>query len=82
MSLLSMMMESASAPQAPIPTIPESPEVIADPTIDFSEKQKELANKVRADYKDDQSRKRTRSSTILTSPLLDEELGNKSLLSE
>ena len=77
-----MMMESASAPQAPIPTIPESPEVIADPTIDFSEKQKELANKVRADYKDDQSRKRTRSSTILTSPLLDEELGNKSLLSE
>jgi len=81
MGLFQQMMANQSAQMAP-PAIPDAPEVTADPVIDWTEKQKELANKVRADYEDDASRKRGRASTILTSPLLDEQLDRtESLLS-
>jgi len=73
MNMFSQMMASQSA-QAPLPTIPEAPEIVKDPEIDFSERTKELAEQVRADYQDEQTRKRGRADTILTSPLLDDEL--------
>lgn len=74
MQMLGMMMQGMAAPQAPIPEIPEAPEVEEDPVIDWRDKQAELAKKVAVDYEDDQNRKRNRTDTILTSPLLDEEL--------
>ena len=73
MNMFSQMMANQSA-QAPLPTIPDAPEIEKDPEIDFGERTKELANQVRADYEDEQAKKRGRASTILTSPLLDEEL--------
>jgi len=74
MQMMQMMM-SAPAFQAPeLPDIPEAPAVEAEERVDWKERTQQLASKVKADYTDEQSRKRGRSSTLLTSPLLDEDL--------
>lgn len=66
------MMSSMSMPETP--TIPDSPEVETEEPIDWTERNKQLAAKAKADYQDDERRKKGRNDTILTSPLLDEEL--------
>ena len=81
MGMFQQMM--AGMPQMAPPEIPDAPPVEADPVIDWTEQQAELAKQVRSDYEDETSRKRGRADTILTSPLLDEELGkDASLLTE
>jgi len=72
MQMFSSMM--GSMPQAAVPTIPDAPEVVADPVVDWGERQTALADQARADFEDDTADKRGRASTILTSPFLDEEL--------
>jgi len=81
MQMMGMMMQQGGmfAPP-PVPSIPAAPAVTKDPAVDWTEKNKELANKVRADYQTSQSKKRGRTDTILTSPLLDEELGKSTSL--
>jgi len=76
----SMMSGMGGQEPPPPPQIPDAPEVIADEKIDFSERQTELANQARADYEDDQEDRKGRTDTILTSPLLDEELETKGSL--
>lgn len=41
--------------------------------IDWTEQQAQLASKMKADYNIDQTRRKSRQDTVLTSPLLDEE---------
>lgn len=75
-SLLQMMQIMMSqvgqgAPQPP--ALPDLPEVSRDVEVDWDERRERLANKARADYKNDQRRKKGRSSTIITSPLIENE---------
>lgn len=65
------MMHQAQAPQ--LPPMPQIPEIAREPVIDWTEKQAQLAAKAKADYNIDQTRRKGRSDTILTSPLLDED---------
>ena len=67
--MMSMQMQTPQLP--PIPDI-QVPEVERDPEIDWTEKQEQLASRMRADYALEADRK-GRMETILTSPLLDEE---------
>lgn len=76
-AMMSGMMSSMSQVMSQMnndPIIP--PTVYRAPEVDWSEQQEQLAAKVRADYNVEEARRRTRSDTILTSPLLDEEDAN------
>lgn len=58
--------------QTPIaPEITPAPSVYREADVDWKKKQTQLAGKARADFKTDQRRKKGRTSTIATSPLLD-----------
>lgn len=80
MGMMGGMMESYSQQ---ISTMQESmlsqmenmgtPEVVAPPPIDWTEKQQQLAAKVKADYSLDQTRRKGIADSIHTSPLLDDE---------
>lgn len=67
MSSLSQMIAGQQAQQQQTPM----PSVVRAPDVDWGEKQKEIAQKMKADYTLDQARRKGRSDTILTSPLLD-----------
>jgi cell envelope opacity-associated protein A len=69
MSMMGMMMQNM--PQAP--AIPELPQINREPVIDWSERHDQLLAKTKADYDNELASKKGRSSTILTSPMLDEE---------
>jgi hypothetical protein len=85
--MMAMMMSSLEAmgsmhqPQLPDPNmaqqiqVPEVyiPEVYREPSIDWTEKQNQLAAKAKADYNLDQTRQKGRADTVLTSPILDED---------
>lgn len=75
LEMMNMMMGMmGSMQQAPIPPqIPQTPTIYRGPEIDWTEKNQQLAAKARADFKSDSAKKKGRKSTILTSPLLDEE---------
>ena len=49
------------------------PDIYRDPVIDWSEKQEQLRQKASAEYSLDQVRRKGRTDTVLTSPLLDDE---------
>lgn len=69
------MMSAASAP-GPAPAMPEAiapPPIEKAPKIDWRAKQESLKAKSRADYKSETSKKKGRTQTIHTSPLLDSE---------
>lgn len=51
----------------------EAPEVIANPEVDWTEKNAELQAKMAADYDGTVAQQVNGASTVLTSPLLDEE---------
>jgi len=83
MQMMQQMMSAGAFNPPPMPEVPLPPEVERERVQDWGERTKELANKMRADFNIDQSRRRGRSSTILTSPLLDEESeANKSIIAE
>ena len=72
--LLVMMAQMGDAmAQMATPKIPDTPSIIRDPETDRTEKSKELAAKAKADYTADAAKKKGRSGTILTSPLLDDD---------
>jgi len=79
-AMMAMFAQMMSMQSSQPPILPEEPDVIEDPVIDWKDKLEELGRKTAADYKDDQSKKHGRADTIATSPLLDEELGEDSLL--
>lgn len=63
---------------------PTMPETLTEPVlertadIDWTEKQSQLNQKMKADYNVDEARRKGRGDTVLTSPLLDEEEANVS----
>lgn len=67
-----LMMTSMAAPP-PTPELPPTPQVYKAPEIDWTEKNKQLAAKAKAEFGVDKARRKGRSDTILTSPLLDDE---------
>jgi hypothetical protein len=72
MSMNSMaMMEQVQQPQ--LPPMPQIPEIAREPVIDWTEKQDQLAAKAAADYNLSETRRKARTDTVLTSPLLEEE---------
>ncbi len=74
MQMMAMMMSSMGQTQAPeIPTIESTPPVYDVEVVDWSDKQKELEDKMRADYVDEQSDRVGVEDTNYVSPLLDEE---------
>lgn len=68
MNQQAMMADASSQYQ-----LPDTPEPYTSPDIDWAEKNKELSNKAKADFEDSTAKKKGRSSTILTSPLADDE---------
>lgn len=91
MAMLGPMMESMMTTQGSMMNMVQSwspeitmPEPVTDSfsNIDWAEKQRELNQKVKADYNMTADKKKTRHATILTSPTLDDEdaLTTKSLL--
>ena len=77
MAMMQMMMQSMGhmAGPPPVPELPEAPEVEEEREVDWADRQEQLRAKVKADYAADERRKKGTGDTILTSPLLDEELG-------
>lgn len=71
-----MLTISQSLATPAVPVIPPIPSVYRDPVVDWGERQKQIAKKVSADYELDNKRKKTRSSTIHSSPLLDDQYDN------
>ena len=71
MMMLMSIMGGMSAPEPP--SQPIIPEVFREPETDWTEKNKQLAAKVKADYRSDQAKKKGRADTVHTSPILDEE---------
>lgn len=50
-----------------------TPEVLTPPSVNWADKQKELAAQVKADYNLQNTRKKNTATSIYTSPLLDNE---------
>lgn len=69
--MMESMMEMSMMPKDP--GMAPLPDLQATPEVDWSDKEKQLLNKVKADYSLDEMRRKGRQDTILTSPLLDEE---------
>ena len=74
MMMFASMMGSMSPP-AP-PDQPIIPQVNREPEVDWTEKNAQLAAKMKADYRSSQAKKKGRAQTTHTSPLLDEEEAN------
>jgi len=76
MQMMLAMMESmaASAGAAPaMPVMPDAPAVDTTPSIDWGEKMDSLRAKTTAEYSISQDKRKGRTDTIHTSPLLDTE---------
>lgn len=71
--MMGMMSALASMSSLPIPSIQQPPIGEIVPSVDWQAKQKELQSKIAADTTAELSRRRGRSSTILTSPLAEGE---------
>jgi len=71
MAAMGEMMLMASSMNAPKYEPP--PAIIEAPTIDWTAKQKEVASKANIDITEEMKRRRGRASTVLTSPLVNEE---------
>lgn len=61
----------AQPPEPPMPPI--LPPIDSGPDVDWTEQNRELAAKARADYNVEEARRKGTLDTILTSPLLDDE---------
>ncbi len=67
------MMQQMQQAQQQVPTLPE---VFRQPDIDWTEKTKQIQEKMKADYKLDKARRVGRSETVLTSPFLEDDEPN------
>ncbi len=72
MALMPALMEASQGAPG-LPELPAMPDVYKGGDIDWSTKSKQLASKMKADYQVKGARRKGRTDTILTSPLLDEE---------
>ena len=70
-------MEMPAMPHTPDVEEYQPPPIEKAAKIDWKKKQEELAAKTKADYKGDVANKKGRTSTIHTSPLLDDETNTK-----
>ena len=68
-----MAMQNMQQNMPQMPDLPPMPPISSAPTIDWTEKQEQLAAKQKADYHLDQARRKGSQDTVLTSPLLDDE---------
>ena len=73
MGMMMGMMQNTMQNMPQTPQLPSMPEVRKEPVIDWAERNNQLLAKTKADYGVEAAGKKGRSSTILTSPLLDEE---------
>ena len=74
LAFMNQMMEmQAGLAAMQVPQLPPLPSIERDPIIDWAEKNEQLVAKARADYGIDKTRRKGRSDTILTSPILDDE---------
>lgn len=69
MESMSSMMKN----QPTTPTMTTLPEVNTLSDVDWADKQAQLQQKMSADYNVDEARRKGRTDTVLTSPLLDDE---------
>jgi hypothetical protein len=67
----SQMAQMAAQPPA-MPQLPPPTESLFSDT-DWTEKQQQISQKMKADYALDSARKKSRADTIMTSPLLDDD---------
>lgn len=67
--MTTMMMQS----QQSIPQVQAPPEPVITPSVDWATKQAELQKRIDADVTADLKRRRGRQSTVLTSPLVDDD---------
>ena len=70
---MSSMMEMMATISQQQPSLPQMPALYQAPEIDWTEERGKLAKKMKADTALERARKTTRNSTVLTSPLLDDE---------
>jgi hypothetical protein len=79
MMMMQMMQQNMAAmqqmamQQPETPEIPEAPEVVAPEPVDWSEKEDQLREQMKADYEMEQEKRHGLTDTIHTSPLIDEE---------
>ena len=74
MMAMMMQMMGGMNQQAPaMPTVPDAPEVRRTPEVDWKERNAQLQARMKGDQFNDRARKKGRSDTIHTSPLLDEQ---------
>ena len=73
-SMSSMEQVTAMANQPP--PMPEIPQIMREPIIDWAEKNAQLKAKSKADFGVDSARRKGRQDTIVTSPLLDDDETN------
>lgn len=72
--MMQMLMQAMGMMMTPqTPQMPQVPEVIKQPDVDWTEKQKQLSQKMKATFGLDVARRKGRLDTIHTSPLLDTE---------
>ncbi|MCK5922765.1 MAG: hypothetical protein KAG66_17615 [Methylococcales bacterium] len=78
--MFAMLSQQQEAPGIEPPEPAAAPVVERIEPIDFKKRQAELAEKARADFKTEQDKKHGREDTIHTSPLLEQEDQDESLL--
>jgi len=72
-AMLQMQNNMLMSQATEMPPLPQMPVINDSPDIDWTEKNRELAARSRADFDVDEARRKGRTDTILTSPLLDDE---------
>lgn len=72
-AMIGMMGEMMIMSQMNTPQYAPPPAITSEPAVDWAARQKELQTKVDADVTAELRRKRGRASTVLTSPLVNEE---------
>ena len=72
--MMQSMQQMAGIAAIPAPQpMPALPDIYQSPEVDWSERQEQLAQQMRADFGIDAARRHGRGKTVLSSPLLDEE---------
>ena len=72
MQLMATMSSMPAFAPPTVPIIPDVPELARTTEVDWKKRQEELSNRAKADYRNDQSKKKGRRSTIHTNPLFSE----------
>ena len=73
LGLFAALMETVQTGAPPLPSLPPLPTVYREPEIDWEKRQDKLASKASADFNTSKRKKKGRTSTIATSPLIEDE---------